>query len=129
MCIEKDFLNISQGNNCYIDADAISTDGLFRRHHSSTAALCDVFINLHQHRRTETAGGYMYVPGESREMYLLVVKALIHVLVRYWCFRCIARYATKYQVTYENRRLPTVPTCTTPRQAGRFVGTRGVQTT
>ena len=30
-----------------------------------------------------------------------------HVLVRYWCFWCIARYATKYQVTYENRRLPT----------------------
>ena len=69
----------------------------------------------------------MYVPGESREMYLLVVKALIHVLVRYWCFRCIARYATKYQVTYENRRLhvPSTP-C---GQAGRFVGTRGVQTT
>ena len=52
-------------------------------------------------------------------------RLLIHVM--YWCFRCIARYATKYQVTYENRRLhvPSTP-C---GQAGRFVGTRGVQTT
>ena len=99
MCIEKESpQHQRQGNNCHIDADAISTDGLFRRHHSSTAALCDVFINLHQHRRTEIAGGYMYVPGESREMYLLVVKALIHVMLwhmyTYWCYRFVSYLGT-----------------------------------
>ena len=52
----------------------------------------------------------------SLERYLLVVKALIHVM--YWCFRCIARYATKYQVTYENRRLPTHVPSTPCAQAG-----------
>ena len=66
MCIEKDFLNISQGNNCYIDADAISTDGLFRRHHSSTAALCDVFIFINIDEQKSRVDTCMYLANLER---------------------------------------------------------------
>ena len=50
----------------------------------------------------------------SLERYLLVVKPLIHGMV--YCYS--RRYATKYQVTYENRRLPTNYADWTGRQAG-----------
>ena len=65
-----------------------STDRLFRRHHSSTAALCDIFIFINIDEQKSRVDTCMYLA--SLERYLLVVMALIHVHIMYWCFRCIA---------------------------------------
>lgn len=50
-----------------------STDRLFRRHHSSTAALCDVFIFINIDEQKSRVDTCMYLA--SLERYLLVVKA------------------------------------------------------
>ena len=171
MCIEKESpQHQRQGNNCHVDADAISTltcclrkaSALVQMHppipplpslnvsrqriHRSrnaaalvgpvsmsinatltccsegitrTAALCDIFnfifINIDEQKsRVDTC---MYLANLER--CTSSSSRLSYMSCRNWCFRCIARYATKYQVTYENRRLPYQHVPSTPcGQAG-----------
>ena len=102
-----------------IDVNQCHSDVLFRRHHSSTAALCDIFIFINIDEQKSRVDTCMYLASLERTSSLsrLLIHVGLHVMLwhmyTYWCYQFV-RYATKYQVTYEIVRVPY-------RQAGLYV--------
>ena len=67
----------------------------------------------------------MYLASLERTSSLsrLLIHVGLHVMLwhmyTYWCYQFV-RYATKYQVTYENRKLPTYYAVWTGRQVCKY---------
>ena len=132
MCIEKESPQHQlqrQGNNCHIDADAIFTPTCCLRKASALVQMHPPIpplpsLNVSRQRIHRSRNAAALVGPVS----MSINATLTMLCIGAFGVLLLSRYATKYQVTYyENRRLPTNMYYAV--WTGRFVSTRGVETT